>query len=144
LNKILGADDANKDNLIDIIKLLKNRSKTLVEMADQAACFYLQDDKIRYNHDAITKFFNNNTKNYLSKFLEDLNKLDNNSWTLDNIKKLVSDLLKDFNIKMPELAQPIRVALIGDTESPAVNDVIFLMGKDKVINRITIALQRFC
>lgn len=142
-NNVDFSQEENKLKLINLVKLLKTRAKTLVEMAEEAACFYISDQDLNYNQEAIDKFINNNTKNYIKNLINIISNIDNNNWTSDNIKINFNNLLKELNIKMPELAQPVRIALTGDTQSPAINDTIYLMGKNKVINRLNLALDNF-
>lgn len=129
----------NKPKLENIVEILKPRSKSLVEMAEKAACFYL--DKVEYNQEAVSKFFNTHTKDVLSNVHSRLETVSDADWNSDNMQVLVKDLMAQLSLKMPELAQPIRIALTGDTNSPAINETLALMPKKEVLERLDDAIS---
>ena len=62
------------------------------------------------------------------------------SLTHDNIEKVFNEIVNAKGLKLGKLAQPVRVALTGGTVSPGIYDVIEVMGRDKVIQRIDAAV----
>ncbi len=52
------------------------------------------------------------------------------------IKQIVSEL----KLKMPQVAVPLRVAVTGRTQTPSIDAVLELIGRDKVLERIDRAL----
>jgi glutamyl-tRNA synthetase len=51
--------------------------------------------------------------------------------------------MKAHNLKMKQLAQPIRIALVGSAVSPSVYDVLSIVGRDEVIVRIEKLIHTF-
>ena len=49
---------------------------------------------------------------------------------------LIKAVLADRGLKMPQLAIPLRVAVTGQTQTPAVDAVLALLGKDVVVKRL--------
>jgi len=45
-------------------------------------------------------------------------------------------LLGELGLKMPQLAIPLRVAVVGTTQTPAIDAVLDILGKDKVLGRL--------
>ena len=43
---------------------------------------------------------------------------------------------------MPQLFQPIRIALTGSTQAPSVYDIMAILGKNEVVNRINVAISK--
>ena len=57
-------------------------------------------------------------------------------FNLESIEKLFIDFLEEKEIKLRKLAQPLRVALTGKTASPGIFEVMKILGKEKVVERI--------
>jgi glutamyl-tRNA synthetase len=127
----------NKPELVKVVAVLQPRCKTLLEMAEKTACFYM--DKVEYNPEAVAKFFNEATVNILQDVITACNNITN--WNIDNLHEMVQQLMHNLNLKMPQLAQPIRIALTGDTNSPSINETMALMPKQEVIERLEAAIE---
>ena len=59
----------------------------------------------------------------------------------ESIEKLFIDFLAEKEIKLRKLAQPLRVALTGKTASPGIFEVMEVLGREKVIERISKAVS---
>lgn len=132
-------DALNKPDLSKVVDMLKTRVKTLVEMADKAKCFYL--DKVEYNHEATAKFFTDTTSEMFLVLIDRLRGLTDSNWNSDNIHEIIHSLMAELNLKMHQVAQPIRIALTGDINSPPINETIALMPKHEVLDRILAAVD---
>ena len=80
------------------------------------------------NSEAVIDYFKNN-----------LNKLD--TWTEESIEKVVEAAKNDLSLPMPKIGLPLRVALLGRAKSPQLNSTIYLIEKEKVIERLSKALE---
>ena len=80
------------------------------------------------NSEAVIDYFKNN-----------LNKLE--TWTEESIEKVVEAAKNDLSLPMPKIGLPLRVALLGRAKSPQLNSTIFLIEKEKVIERLSKALE---
>jgi glutamyl-tRNA synthetase len=58
---------------------------------------------------------------------------------LDTIIKTVSERA---GVGMGKVAQPVRVAITGNTVSPGIGETLLLMGKDEALRRLDAALAR--
>ena len=47
------------------------------------------------------------------------------------------EVLTEQGLKMPQLAMPVRVLVMGTPQTPSVDAVLFLCGKEKVLARLT-------
>jgi glutamyl-tRNA synthetase len=119
------------------IDTLKERAKTLIELA-QSLRFYVAED-IEYDEKAKTKFLNEKSLPYLIDVKEELSRLDN--FIAPEIEKVFGFLVAKHNIKLGNLAQPVRVALTGKAESPGIFEVIEILGKEKVLKRLEKAIK---
>ena len=57
-------------------------------------------------------------------------------WTATAIHELIQKAVTDHALKFPKLAMPLRVMLTGAGQSPAIDAVMELLGRDEVIRRI--------
>jgi len=48
---------------------------------------------------------------------------------------------KKYDIKLGNVAQPVRVAVTGKAESPGIFEVLEILGKGKVLKRLEKAIQ---
>ncbi|HOT43238.1 MAG TPA: glutamate--tRNA ligase [Syntrophorhabdaceae bacterium] len=126
-----------KEKLIPVVKSLKERAKTLKEMASMAAYFF--NDNIEYDEKAREKFLTPQTRDILESFLNGFKTLH----TLDEAseKKIIEDIVRQTNKKVVDVIQPIRVALTGRTASPGIFEVIDILGRESVEKRIDRAIR---
>lgn len=116
---------------------LKDRAKTLVEMADLLE-FYFRDE-VLYDEKASEKFLKEETVPVLKEVVNALSK----EMVLDKEKghRLVRELAASRGEPLVKIAQPIRVALTGTTVSPPIDEVMEAMGKQEVIRRLQKAIS---
>jgi len=115
-----------------VVSILKVRSKTLVEMAEGA--HFCLAEEISYEKKGDDKFL----KPDVLELFEDLNNrlAAMPEFNQESIEKLFIDFLEQKEIKLRKLAQPLRVALTGKTASPGIFEVMEVLGKEKVVERI--------
>jgi glutamyl-tRNA synthetase len=58
-------------------------------------------------------------------------------WSMETIETAVRAAAEDAGIGLGKVAQPLRAALTGRTTSPGIFDVIFLLGKDETLGRLS-------
>ncbi len=135
--KGLGFENPDQKILKGAVTTLKERSKTLVEMAEKAG-FYFQDEII-YEKKGDDKFLNPD----ILKFFKDLkNRLETApGFNQADLEKIFETFLEEKNIKLGKVAQPLRVALTGKTVSPGIFEVMEVLGKKKVLQRIEKAIN---
>jgi len=62
-------------------------------------------------------------------------------WQRESISALIKELILKYQIKMPQLAIPLRVLTVGQTQTPALDAVLELLGQTTVIDRIQSGLS---
>jgi glutamyl-tRNA synthetase len=70
----------------------------------------------------------------INYFIENLDKLA--SWDEESIENVISAAKQDLELPMPKIGLPLRVALLGRAKSPQLNSTIYLIDKEKVIERL--------
>jgi len=115
-----------------IVLALKERSRTLVEMAQSAAHFFKEEAEI--DPKAKEKFLKPIIRPLFEKLIERLELL--SSFETGAIEKIFQELIASAGIKLGDLAQPVRVALTGRTVSPGIYEVMELLGKERTLARL--------
>ncbi|MCP4399774.1 MAG: glutamate--tRNA ligase [bacterium] len=123
--------------LHDIIRLQQERSKTLVEMAADLDYYFL--NRVEYQEKARKKILRPVAADLLEKILEPLETAE--TFSPDALEQLMREFMERHELKLVKIAQPIRVALTGGTASPGLFDVMSLLGKTCVIQRIQQAIH---
>ncbi|AWD32693.1 Glutamate--tRNA ligase [Candidatus Kinetoplastibacterium sorsogonicusi] len=113
-------------NLDEIIELLKNRSDTILDMANQASIFYEEVNIKNLN-------FNKNTMNYIQDFYHQLHNIE---WNKNQISNVIKFLVNKHHINMFELCYPIRLAITGREKTPSIDSLLAILGKQKVLSRL--------
>jgi len=127
----------NEQWLSKAISTLQERSKTLLELA-QSLGYYIGDD-VEYAVKAKEKFLN---EKYIANLIwvkEALIAL--NNFTSTGIEKVFVEIAEKLNTKLGNIAQPVRVAITGRTESPGIFEVLEIVGKEKSLKRIDRAIK---
>lgn len=119
------------------IETLKKRSKTLVEMAD-AIRFYLVDN-IDIDKKAREKFLKSDMLPYMEDIYSGLQKLED--YTEKNLENMFMQVMEAHQIKFGKIAQPLRVVLTGTTVSPGIFEIIIVLGKKRVVERVKNSIQ---
>ena len=127
--------DAGDEKVIQIIELHKERVKTLKELSDSVH-YYFAD--ITYDENAKNKFLTSDIKEVLKLLHE---KLSGAEFDHESIKAVFDELMSTHDLKMKKIAQPVRVALTGDTVSPGIFKVLEVMGKEMVLKRLIDAIN---
>lgn len=127
----------DEGRLIAIVRTLKERAKTLKEMASMAGFYF--HEHIVYDENARQRYLNEETLPVLEAFLEGFKGL--KSIKEEEQKGLIEALIKRFNKKAVDIIQPIRVALSGRTASPGIFEVIEILGREVVERRIKEAIE---
>ena len=119
------------------INTQKERSKTLIELAHSLR-YYISED-VEYNEKAKIKFLNEKTLPYLIELKDRLASIPD--FSASEIEKVFISIIEKHGIKLGNLAQPVRVAMTGKTESPGIFEVLEIIGKEKTIKRLGKAIK---
>jgi glutamyl-tRNA synthetase len=132
-----GYSNIAPDLLRKAILSLRERVKTLVEMAEVSE-FYFREE-IAYDEKAAGKFLNQEITPMLEQVVTSLSK--ESTLEKENVHRLIQQLAETRGEPLVKIAQPIRVALTGRTVSPPIDEVMEVLGKGKVIQRLEKAIE---
>ncbi|SDI02208.1 glutamate--tRNA ligase [Variovorax sp. OV700] len=118
------------ERLPAICALFKDRCETTVALADWAAAFYAdvtvsEADRAQHITDAV--------KPVIATLAE---KLASVSWEKTSIAAGIKEVLAAHSVKMPVLAMPVRVLVMGTAQTPSLDSVLAIFSREKVIERL--------
>jgi glutamyl-tRNA synthetase len=125
-----GAQLAGGPDLSAVIAVLKDRANTVNELADAAMLFYRQPQP---DPAMLTQHLTDSARAALKQFVAAAPTID---WTKEAITGLIKQVLADHQMKMPQLAMPLRLLVTGQLQTPAVDVVLTLLGRNVVLDRI--------
>ncbi len=132
-------DDATRRHLLRANKGIR----TLADLETKSGFIFRPDDAIEYDEKAVKKVLaKNDGEGYT--MLETLLPLFESAeaWTQKSLEALIQQVCEQQSVGMGKVAQPIRVAVSGNTVSPGIGDTLVLLGKDKTVARIQRCLSR--
>jgi glutamyl-tRNA synthetase len=127
----------DKQWLSRAITTLKGRSSTLIELANSLRYYIVEE--IEYDEKARTKFLNEKSRDLLIELKDSLFSIAD--FSASEIEKVFRLIIKRHNIKLGNLAQPVRVAMTGNTESPGIFEVLGIVGREKTLRRLDKAIE---
>ncbi len=135
----LGIDPAQEQgpDLVDLVLALRERSKTLEEMAQSSAMFYR--DFTSYDEQAAAKYLIREALAALQALYEQFRQLDD--WDQEKLHQIVVATAEALGQKLGKIAQPLRVALTGAAVSPPIDVTLYLLGREKTLARIARAID---
>ena len=133
----LNIDIANGPALSAVFEVMKDRAKTLKEMAESSRFWFEPVEK--YEAAAVAKFITPESKIVFEKVYEQLSAL--SDWNKEVIHGVIQNVVETLGLKFPQVAQPLRIALTGNTVSPGVDVTLALFSKERALTLITQARE---
>lgn len=131
---IQGFDFSQGPDLALVVDLYKNRADTLLVLSESIAYLYKPLDG--YDEKSVKKHLKGKAFEILKHMLVLLKNLTVEQWTVDSLTESIQSCCERFEVKFPKVAQPLRIALTGGTQSPSIADIMFLMGSKETIFRV--------
>lgn len=123
--------------LEQIAELYQERAKTLVEMADSSIFFY---EKVSsYDEKAAKKNLNQASLPLLQDMKTRLSQI--TDWLAEPIHTEIKVCAEKHEVGMGKVAQPIRVAITGNTVSPSLDVTLELLGRERTLEAIELAID---
>jgi glutamyl-tRNA synthetase len=131
----LGIDVIQGPPLTELIKAQAERAKTLREMAEKSEYFYAD---VKFDESAVNQHLTAEAIVPLTAMRAGLAALA--EWNKEAIHLLLTAVAENLNLKLGKIAQPIRVAVSGNTMSPPIDVTLFLLGRERTLQRLDAAL----
>ena len=133
----LGIDPAIGPDLVEVVKVQRERAKTLVELAEISA-FYYQDFEV-YNKKAAKKAFKPAAIEVLEKAKEGMQAL--KDWNQQDLHALIESIVEVLEVGFGKVGMPLRLAVTGGAPSPELDLTLYLIGREACLRRIDKAIE---
>ncbi len=116
---------------------LKQRAKTLLELVENSL-FYIAPQPL---NEAAQKILNEEGLQILKVMESRLSCFPEDSWTEAKLEEYIRGIAEERELTLTKATQPLRAALTGKNVSPSVFDIMYVLGKDKTLERVRAILQ---
>lgn len=123
----------SKEWLRSLIGLLKERAKTLIELASYSSFLFKIGPSIDLDEDAQT-VLDADARNNIKKITEVIEKI--NNFNSNEIEAALKQFAADNGLKMGKVGMPFRAAITGTTHTPSIFKIAEVMGKNEVLARL--------
>ncbi len=140
-DRFTGPDD---QDFILFAQAYQHRTRTLSEPVKIGEFFLLDDDAVKYDPAAVEKNLKKNSGEgfrVLQDLTPRLKTLEH--WTQQNLHDCIQDFAESASLGMKKVAQPIRVAVSGNTISPSIDQTLLILGRNATLKRIDRCLELF-
>ena len=121
------------ERLPRICALFKDRCDTLLVLADWAQAFYAD---VRPSSEEVAQHVTDAVRPALALLASKLASCD---WQRAAIAAAIKEVLAACALKMPQLAMPVRVLVMGTVQTPSLDAVLELCDREKVLQRLQAA-----
>ncbi|MCX5922169.1 MAG: glutamate--tRNA ligase [Candidatus Dependentiae bacterium] len=122
----------NDQQMFAAIALYKERVKTLAELAHELVV--LHGPEVSYAQEDVAHWITPATTDHLKQIIQMLEQ--QSAITVEIVSEQIKVLAKTLGLKLVNLAQPVRIALVGKSSSPGVFDLVAFLGKEQSIRRL--------
>ena len=120
-----------------IVRLFKERAHTINEMTEMAMFLFIP--VASYDEKAQKKSFKESA---IASFKALLIKCqDISDWQSSDLHQLIADVVAELEVGFGKVGMPLRLALTGQGQGPANDEIMKILGKDESIFRIKTALN---
>ena len=95
---------------------------------------FLFEDITDYDADAKQTHLTAAAATILADVIERLTHVED--WQTATLKAIIKETTQTLGVKMPQVAQPMRVALTGNTTSPSIDVTLALVGRERSLARL--------
>jgi glutamyl-tRNA synthetase len=121
-----GAQLEKGPDLRKAVALLKDRSQSVPELAEAAMLFYSFE----------MKPLEDRSEQTLKALRQLRERFASVAWQRAELNNAIKDVVKSSGVKMPQLAMPLRLMVTGRTQTPSIDAVLELLGRETVMQRL--------
>jgi glutamyl-tRNA synthetase len=117
-----------------ICQLFKDRCDTLVALAQWAQGFY---QPAVPPSEELDKHLTTAAKEAIAQLVQVLSARPESEWDTVHLAADLKEVLSKTGLKMPQLAMPVRVLLLGTAQTPSLDAVLSLFRKEDVLKALS-------
>ena len=130
-------EDLDSNKLIDLIKLFQGRINTVPELVERSGFFFVED--VELSPEAQAKLKEKNLSQEFKILIEDFGQIKN--FDHESVEGVFRKTIEKLNIKSKALIHPLRAAVTGLLVGPGLFEVMALLGKKRVCDRLAKAIE---
>lgn len=111
---------------------LKQRAKNIKELADLSR-FYISKLPLTFIPKA-EKALTDDARAILARLITVLEQM--NDWSEQQVEEKIGSFIEENDLKLGQVAQPLRAALTGSNSSPGIFEVMAVLGRTETLNRV--------
>ena len=138
LQDLITSDNIKNDQYSkDIIELIRDRCNFLNDFSNEADYFFNKPKE--FKEEDKVKAVKEDTLDLLSSLQDRL--IDLTDWKSEIIKEEINAFVNEQEIGFAKIGLPLRLSLTGSLNSPSIDRVCELLGKEEVIERVDFAIK---
>jgi glutamyl-tRNA synthetase len=106
-------------------------------MAERAVFYY--NAPVSYDEAALAKFDKEHLAKMYAVVAERLTL--SGATSAADFDQLFKEICTEYGWKMPQVGQPVRIALSGGTQAPGIGEIVQVLGFEESVQRINAALK---
>ncbi|WP_367605850.1 glutamate--tRNA ligase [Legionella sp. W05-934-2] len=133
----LGVNTSQGPELSALISVYADRCATLHDIASQSTIYYA--DSVSYDDSSVKKHLRPVVLDAMVALRQAF--AQTSQWERNQLQEIVNDICVRMDMNMAKVAQPLRVAVTGSSSSPAIDQTLELIGKERTLQRLDTAIQ---
>jgi glutamyl-tRNA synthetase len=125
-----GVDTQGGPDLATVCALYRDRASTLVELADGVAPYYAD---VAISEELAAQHLGDAGRAALTALRA---KLEACNWDKASLSAAIKETCTELGVKMPQVAIPLRVKLLGVAQTPSIDAVLEVLGRERVLARL--------
>tara|TARA_Y100001936_G_C16049017_1_gene656548 strand:- start:486 stop:1865 length:1380 start_codon:yes stop_codon:yes gene_type:complete len=120
------------DYSLAVVELVKERCSLLSEFENEGSYFF--EDNVKINSQDAERILNKEgllILDYLNLVFREIK-----NWDVKNIKESINKTMEEKQVGMASVGKPLRLAITGRTNSASVDETCFVLGKERVLERL--------
>ncbi len=133
----LGVDLPTEINLTQVVNMFKERAQTINELVDMS--LFLLQPLEAYDEKAEKKAFKESAIEPLKAVMVKCEMIDD--WVNADLHQLIADVVAELEVGFGKVGMPVRLALSGQAQGPANDEIMHVLGQNESITRLDLALK---
>ncbi len=126
--------------LLNIISAMKERVTFVHEFIDN--CRYFYEPPKEYEQKAVEKNWKPETPQQLIRLKESFSQIETATPSKEDYENALNKAAEEMSVGKGKLIHPLRLAVSGQSTGPGIFDILYILGKDEVIKRISTAIEK--
>jgi len=136
-----GIDISSGPPLSDVVSVMKDRTANATEISQSSTYIYSNTFDLPLH--LKSEYYTASIRPALIDLKEQFSRLSPVDWNRTRINEALKSVTTKYNLKLPQIAMPLRVMISGGTQTPAIDVTLQLVGRDNVLTRMEKELQAF-